>query len=181
MKQLNFNKQKGVSMVEIVVTMVVVSIGLLGVASLQANTLRYLKSSNYRSEASQAVYEIADRMRANPQAFKDKDSQTVLTYYNYQTAYSTTIASVPVVPTCAVITACTAQEVANKDIAEWLKNLGIRMNGGAGNIFKNTAGDYDIYVMWKEVNFTTLDPSCPNGNPPSPGAGIRCIKLSMTP
>lgn len=181
MKQLNFNKQKGVSMVEIVVAMVILSIGLLGVASLQANTLKYLKASNYRSEASQAIYEIADRMRANGQAIKDKDTGMAPNFYSYQTAYSATIASLPIVPVCAVPINCTPKEVADKDVAEWLRNLGTRMNGGAGNITQNASGGYDIYVMWKEVNFTALDPSCPNGNPPSPGAGIRCIKSSITP
>lgn len=181
MKQFNLNTQKGVSMVEIVVTMVIVSIGLLGVASLQANTLKYLKAANSRSEASQAVYEIADRMRSNAQAIKDKDTGFTPNFYSYQTPYSVTIANLPNVPACAVPTNCTAKEVADKDIAEWLRNLGTRMNGGAGNITQNAGGVYDIYVMWKEVNFTALDPSCPNGTPPSPGAGVRCIKTTITP
>lgn len=184
MTQFNFNKQKGVSMVEIVVAMVILSIGLLGVASLQANTLKYLKASNYRSEASQAVYEIADRMRANFLAIQVKTPAGTIIYpdfYSYQTAYNVTVASLPTVPVCAVPISCTPKEVADKDVAEWLRNLGTRMNGGAGNITRNANGGYDIYVMWKEVNYTALDPSCPNGTPPSPGAGVRCIKSSITP
>ena len=179
MKRFNFNRQKGVSMVEIVVTMVIVSIGLLGVASLQANTLKYLKAANSRSEASQAVYEMADRMRANNLALKDKSGSDPQ-YYVYQTAYSGTIANLPTVPACAVPISCSPEEVADKDVAEWLRNLGTRMNGGAGYITRNATGVYDIYVMWKEVNFTELDPSCPNGSPPSPGAGVRCLKTRIT-
>ncbi|MBI1772241.1 MAG: type IV pilus modification protein PilV [Burkholderiales bacterium] len=181
MKIFSLNKQKGVSMVEIIVTMVIVAIGLLGVASLQANTLKYLKGANYRSEATQAAYDISDRMRANGQAIKDKDTGINPNFYSYQTAYSSTVAALPTVPSCSNVNNCTAQEVANKDVAEWLRNLGVRMYGGAGYITLNAAGGYDVTVMWKEPNMTAVDPSCPTGAPPAPGAGVRCINLRFTP
>ncbi len=181
MKLFLLNKQKGVSMVEIIVTIVIMAIGLLGVASLQANTLKYLKGANYRSEATQAAYDISDRMRANGQAIKDAVTGLSPNFYNYQTAYSATISSLPTVPNCAVPINCTAQEVANKDIAEWLRMLGTRMNGGAGYIVANAVGGYDITVMWKEPNMTVVDPSCPTGTPPAPGVGVRCINLRFTP
>ncbi|MCH8619687.1 type IV pilus modification protein PilV [Undibacterium sp. TS12] len=181
MKIFVLGKQKGVSMVEIIVTMVIVAIGLLGVASLQANTLKYLKSANYRSEATQAAYDISDRMRANGQAIKDKDTGAAPNFYNYQTPYATTIASLPTVPGCANSNNCTPQEVANKDVAEWLRTLGTRMYGGAGYIVQNAVGGYDVTVMWKEPNFTAVDPACPAATPPAPGAGVRCISLRFTP
>lgn len=172
--------QQGATMVEVVVTLVIVAIGLLGVASLQANTMKFLKTANVRSEATQAAYDISERMRANGKAIKDPALPVSPNFYDYQVSYATTIAHLPTVPSCADTTKCTPQEVANIDVAEWLRNLGTRMNGGAGYIVQNAVGGYDVTVMWKEINMTAADPTCPAG-PPAPGAGVRCFTLRFTP
>ncbi|HEC17804.1 MAG TPA: type IV pilus modification protein PilV [Gammaproteobacteria bacterium] len=56
----------GFTLVEILVTIVVVSIGLLGLAGLQINGLRANLSSEARSKASVLANDIIERMRANP-------------------------------------------------------------------------------------------------------------------
>lgn len=57
--------QRGFTLLEILVAMVVLSIGLLGLAGLQAVSLRNNQIAYYRSIASQQAYDMADRMRAN--------------------------------------------------------------------------------------------------------------------
>jgi type IV pilus assembly protein PilV len=57
--------QSGVTLIEVLVAIVVLSIGLLGMAGLQANGLKVGTSAIYRSQAAQAAYDIADRMMAN--------------------------------------------------------------------------------------------------------------------
>ncbi|HPE00801.1 MAG: hypothetical protein RLZ55_1007 [Actinomycetota bacterium] len=58
-------RQRGLSMVEILVAIVVLSIGLLGLAGLQANSLRTSQSALYRSQAATFAEDMAERMRAN--------------------------------------------------------------------------------------------------------------------
>jgi type IV pilus assembly protein PilV len=58
-------RQRGVSLVEVLVASVVLSIGLLGLAGLQASGLRVGQSSIYRSQAAQLAYDIVERMRVN--------------------------------------------------------------------------------------------------------------------
>jgi type IV pilus assembly protein PilV len=61
---------RGFTLVEILVTLVLVSVGLLGVAALQLRTLRANKEAYVRSQASVLAADILDRMRANPLAFR---------------------------------------------------------------------------------------------------------------
>jgi type IV pilus assembly protein PilV len=61
-------KQLGFTLVEILVALVVLSIGLLGVAALQLMSLRSNHGSAMRSQATFLAYDIVDRMRANRSA-----------------------------------------------------------------------------------------------------------------
>jgi type IV pilus assembly protein PilV len=55
----------GFSLIEVLVTLVVLSIGLLSLAALQIATLKNNNSALTRFEATTHLYEILDRMRAN--------------------------------------------------------------------------------------------------------------------
>ena len=59
------NGQQGFSMVEVLVTMVIIAFGLLGVAGLLTAGLRNNQSSQLRTQASILAYDMAERMRAN--------------------------------------------------------------------------------------------------------------------
>ncbi|MBL1278391.1 MAG: type IV pilus modification protein PilV [Ectothiorhodospiraceae bacterium] len=56
---------RGFTLIEVLVTVVVVSIGLLGLAGLQINGLRANMSSEARSKATLLASDIVERMRAN--------------------------------------------------------------------------------------------------------------------
>ena len=57
--------QGGFSMIEVLVSLVVLAIGLLGFALLQTMNLRYTQSANYRTQATNLAYDLLDQMRAN--------------------------------------------------------------------------------------------------------------------
>lgn len=57
--------QRGVTLVEALVALLVLSIGLLGVAGLQMAALRNNHGAHLRSQATVLAYDILDRMRAN--------------------------------------------------------------------------------------------------------------------
>lgn len=58
-------RQQGVSLLEVMIAMLVLSFGLLGLASLQMATLRNNQSSFDNSRAIMSVYSITDIMRAD--------------------------------------------------------------------------------------------------------------------
>ena len=59
------HKSAGFSLVEVLVAMVILAVGLLGIATLQARSFKFNHESYARSQASVLAYEIIDRMRAD--------------------------------------------------------------------------------------------------------------------
>lgn len=61
-------KQKGASLIEILIAVVVISVGLLGLAGLQTSSIKSNQSSYLRSQATLLAYDLSDRMRASRDA-----------------------------------------------------------------------------------------------------------------
>ncbi|MCX7101946.1 MAG: type IV pilus modification protein PilV, partial [Methylobacter sp.] len=55
----------GFTLIEVLIAMLVLAVGLLGLAGLQATSLKSNQSAYNRSQATQLAYDLADRMRAN--------------------------------------------------------------------------------------------------------------------
>lgn len=62
---------RGVGLIEVLVAVLVLAIGLLGVAAMQATALRNSQSSLERSQGVVHAYTILDSMRANPRAARN--------------------------------------------------------------------------------------------------------------
>ena len=61
----SFKSQNGFSMIELLVTILVFSIGLLGIASLQTHGLRMTRDAGLMTQASLLANNIAEKMRSN--------------------------------------------------------------------------------------------------------------------
>lgn len=72
MKEKRFPmRQSGFSLLESLVAILVLAVGLLGLAGLMASTMRNSHGSYFRTQAVWLSYDVADRMRANRQAALD--------------------------------------------------------------------------------------------------------------
>ena len=58
--------QHGFTLLEVLIALLILSIGLLGLAALQTTGLRSNQMASMRTLATEAAYDITDRMRANP-------------------------------------------------------------------------------------------------------------------
>jgi type IV pilus assembly protein PilV len=124
----------GFTLVEVLVAVLVLAVGLLGLAGLQATSLKNNQSAYNRSQATQLAYDIADRMRAN-----------VLTIPTYTTANSSAIAN------CKNTTGCSPSEMAANDLYEWTSAISAALPKGAiGNITLTNTGMYSITISWTE-------------------------------
>jgi type IV pilus assembly protein PilV len=130
---------RGFSLVEVLVALVILSVGMLGIAALYVESLRSGRTALFRTQAVTLASDIADRIRANPSA---------------KAAYAGTITSSDTVAACAPGGAgCTAEELAKHDTATWLKSLESTLPGGSGTIqFDNTTvpATYTITITWTE-------------------------------
>lgn len=57
--------QRGTSLIEVLVSVLIMAVGMLGIAAMQATALRNSQSSTERSQAVIGSYAIIDAMRAN--------------------------------------------------------------------------------------------------------------------
>lgn len=96
--------QAGVSLIEVMVTMVIMSVGLLGVAGLQLKALKNTYASFQRSLATLQAQDLTDRLWANTCIFGDENKLTSLTatppsvkkeWRDFHLASSTTKLSMP--------------------------------------------------------------------------------------
>ena len=115
----SINKSRGFTLVEVLVAVLVLAIGLLGLAGLQVTGLRNNQSAYYRSQATQLAYDMADRMRANPAGMKNGE-------YNNPAAVQTAA--------CLTIAGCSAAQMAGNDAFEWNALLAgpLQLPSGAG-------------------------------------------------
>jgi len=65
-KNMNRSKQSGFSLIEVLISVLVLAIGLLGLGGLQLASLKGASNSHSRNVATMYAMELADRMRANP-------------------------------------------------------------------------------------------------------------------
>lgn len=142
--------QAGFSLLEILVAIVILSLGMLGLAGLQAASLRNNQTAYYRSVAAQQTYDMADRIRANQAGVASGQ-------------YDALTATIPTDPHCVETgVACSAANMAVSDHYQWNTNNSLLLPGGVGTVdcvagpgvaCSNTANalrEFDITVQWTE-------------------------------
>ena len=67
-KKLFTKHHQGSSLIEILVTLMIMAVGLLGLASMQLISMKNINNSQFRSLATVYAYDMAERMRSNRDA-----------------------------------------------------------------------------------------------------------------
>ena len=62
------SRQSGFSLVEVLITLVIMSVGMLGIAGLYVQSMQAGRTSMFRHHAVTLAGDVADRIRANPTA-----------------------------------------------------------------------------------------------------------------
>lgn len=75
------SSQIGMTLIEVLVSVLILGIGLLGAAAIQLNALRYTDSSAMTSQASFIAYDMMDRIRANVDGNASSNDANVLASY----------------------------------------------------------------------------------------------------
>lgn len=134
-------KHSGFTLIEVMVAVIVLALGLLGLAALQARSLSNNLSAYNRSQATQLAYDISDKMRSN-----------ITGIANYVTPSPSTCPNNtnPCTSCTSAVLTCTTAQLAQKDLFEWYSNIrAILGNGSAGNI-SVAGGVYTVTVSWDD-------------------------------
>lgn len=111
-------RQAGFTLVEILVSLLILSVGMLGMAGIQVSGLRNSATSTYRTDATQLSYDIADFMRANKMAVSSNDFATIS--YAYSDTLTDPQKSCLQATTTATVSSCTASEMALVNVYDWV-------------------------------------------------------------
>lgn len=149
-------RSAGFSLIEVLIALVILSVGLLGIAAMVSVSLKSKESSYYRSQATALSYAILDRMRANraPASTSAYDVAIGQTLGNNLTGQSITV------PTgdCTDLTSpCNNDQIAALDLTQWKSDLAATLPSGDGSISTvtwNSMTQVTITVQWNDKRAT---------------------------
>ncbi len=131
-KVKGFTAERGFSLLEVLIALVVFSISLLGLALMQNTSMQGLAGSSQLSDAVFLAEDMADRIRANRRHAIDGS-----TYDSVANAAD---------KDCS--TGCISAEIAAKDLTDWLAAVD-QLTNGVGTIAR-TGDAFNITVSWSE-------------------------------
>jgi type IV pilus assembly protein PilV len=150
MRTANYRSgSSGFTLVEVMVSLVVLGIGLLGIAKLVLFSAHSNDSAYLRSQATELAYAILDNMRAN---------RTIAMTQGYDTPLNTA----PGVPgPCLGVGGCLPPALAQYDISMWLTRLAAALPSGTGSIATVTTvapvgTTATITVQWDDAAAQTV-------------------------
>lgn len=121
---------RGFTLLEVLVAMIVLSVGLLGLAGLMASSLKNSHSAYMRSQATWLAYDVLDRMRANRQVA-------------LAGGYNLALGAAP-----------GGSGLAKTDLSEWDTALANTLTEGDGSITMGPNGAVTVIVQWNDSRGT---------------------------
>lgn len=152
------NRHAGFGLIEVIVSVLVISIGLLGVASMQVSSIKMNQGAYHQSQANILINEMFDRMRLNREAF-------IAGHYDDVTTNS----EAPSAQSCITsATGCSNEQLANNDIRDFsgffndVNALGDNffpfIPGGSASIARNAVNsEATVTVSWNQDVWTNIE------------------------
>lgn len=185
MTQISFRATTGFTLLEVLIAIIVISIGLLGVARLQLTGMQYVTDSQFRTQASLLAQGMVDKIYAN---------SVDLTVYQdilCNGAASCTRNGVAVGTSTCLTSECSSQELADRDVLNWASDIAVNMPSGRGWVChgaiadaaagtcNNAAGrdDWTVTILWDEAR----DGRTGQGCDPDDDSDLQCYRLKFIP
>jgi type IV pilus assembly protein PilV len=151
--------QQGVTLVESMIALLVISIGLLGIASLQITAMSQNASALHHSQAVWYAYNMSDRIRANKGEFANYDGIDTANSYSQD----------------CLSAACSNAQMLTADAADWA-SMTANLPGGRG-IIASSADGLLVSVMWDDEGTGATGTNCGT----NPNVDLTCYTLVVAP
>jgi type IV pilus assembly protein PilV len=175
-------KEAGASLVEVLVSVLILSFGMLSLSSMMAFAVQLPKLSGYRATAANIASTHVEKIRANPQGFQGGEYSTASSYdgtFNEITLQSCLF------PHCSVSSLALMDDAATKRAARVaLPAGGILTTCDPHPCTENSLGN--VWVMWQEPNARAVIDAASSDNCP-PAAAVftdptpRCLYVRFKP
>lgn len=185
------HRQAGASMIEVLVAILLVSVGLLGIAGLSGATFSYNKVSQMRLTGIALVNDLADRARVNVYGY-DLGEYDIALSRHYGGSLTAPEFNPPD-PSDPTYNSNAARTLAEADVDQFLRNVrnrlpqgdAIVMGAGAGRA-SATSRDLDVWLLWQEPTTDAGDTlfgagqgNCPNSLTPDEQALYSCMYFKV--
>lgn len=135
-------RQRGISLIESLIAIVVTALGILGILGVQMRTLSDTSTTVRRAQAIRLIEDLGERMKVNPNALASIDK------------YETKFADEPTIPSTSTCpTACSQADMVAYDLVVWKNNVKGNMPSGKAAIFIPPAGQSSqlgVMIAWRE-------------------------------
>jgi type IV pilus assembly protein PilV len=160
--------QHGFSMIEVLVTMLIISLALLGTMGLQAYALRVNQGGQFRSQAVFLVADLAERMEANSVAAVKLNNDYIVA----------TPSNTPVPSSVACSSTCTSDQLATWDMSQWTSLVSLTLPQSMWTVTQQVAGNQVTYTI--NVSWVDREENIVYGAGASKGASGNGEKMSYT-
>jgi type IV pilus assembly protein PilV len=148
--------QDGMTLIEVLVSMLLLAIGMLGIAGLQAATSKYNINTTARSEIAVLLSDFADKVRANPDAAGNNfvTGFTSTPEYAISSDWDTQYADTLSITKDCLTTVCTSSERATYDMLSWRTKVRASAPQGASWVTGNRSDGFNVTLMWFDKEYT---------------------------
>lgn|GEM_PF-5417406 len=150
-------KHAGSGLVEVLVSLLVIAIGILGMAGVHSQTLQYNQSSYVQSQATFLASDMLDRIEANRALAKSGGNYQVgLTEQQFSQCRQSDY------PNGCEAGSCDPRALAAYDILQWKFQLACQLPGSQGSIAFQDSSDTRIYTI--RLSFPSVGNRAPLGD-----------------
>ncbi|MCB2016747.1 MAG: type IV pilus modification protein PilV [Hydrogenophaga sp.] len=147
-------------MIEVLVAILLVSVGLLGIAGLSGATFRYNKVAQIRLTGLALANDLADRARVNVYGFDRSGYNITLTQTPATTPVTVPSANLSLDPSVAANAITVADALAAYDVDQFLRHVANRLPQGRAVVTGRpglNSRDLDVWLLWKEPQTDAAD------------------------
>ncbi|MFN7573131.1 MAG: type IV pilus modification protein PilV [Betaproteobacteria bacterium] len=161
-------RQRGASLVEVLVSLFLVAVSMLGLLSLQLNSLAFQRESLDLRAAATIAEDFLDRVASNPAGVRAG---------NYDLEFNRGVdddEELPTAPSCGSATSiCNEAQIAARDLRYVAAQVAARLPGGAAYVVTDGGVRVTVFVGWVDPKRTqqlsglpagqdlAVDPNCP--------------------
>lgn len=151
-------RQRGITLIESLVAILVTALGILGILGVQMRTLTDTQTTVRRAQAIRLIEDLGERMKVNPNA--------LMILGSYQTGWTATLPTpTPPAATNCASTPCNAAQLAAYDVSEWKRMVQRSLPLGDANVFippaessiTNNRRLVGVMISWRENERADLD------------------------
>ncbi|MCL1961311.1 MAG: type IV pilus modification protein PilV [Desulfovibrionaceae bacterium] len=167
-------RERGVTLVEVLVAIIVLALGVLGILGVQMRTLADTQTSVRRAQAIRLIEDLSERLHANPSAIDPSILANYVTKWNKETPPDEAA-----IAKCKAGAECSVADLAIQQINAWKQSVSDNLPSGDAMTFQ-VGTQLGVLVSWREnERFADedykqfFDSTSSTGNTAS-AAGITC-------